>query len=101
LSRMPPIVRNASRRNRYNPTVPKVEKLKTLKDWVKRTFNAYLNSESLPRPSSSSRLSSFPSIPGSFPSEDSPLHKYLAKKYFRIWKNNTIKQKKDMAKAVE
>ncbi|CAG8831809.1 29942_t:CDS:2, partial [Racocetra persica] len=52
---MPPIVRNASRRNRYNPTVPKVEKLNTLKDWVKRTFNAYLNSESVPRPSSNSR----------------------------------------------
>ncbi|CAG8821794.1 9733_t:CDS:2, partial [Racocetra persica] len=52
-------------------------------------------------PSSNSRVYSFPSIPGSFPSEDSPLHKYLAKKYFRIWKNNTIRRKKDLAKAVE
>ncbi|KAF0450054.1 hypothetical protein F8M41_002265 [Gigaspora margarita] len=49
----------------------------------------------------SSRLSSFPSLPGSFPSEDSPLHKYLAKKYFKIWKNNTIRRKREIAKAVE
>ncbi|CAG8469177.1 5393_t:CDS:2, partial [Dentiscutata heterogama] len=101
LLKMPPIVRNANRRNRYNPTVPKIDKLKTLGDWVKRTFDAYLNSESIPRSSSSSKLFSFPSLPGSFPSEDSPFHSYLARKYFKIWKINTIKRKKHIAKAVE